>query len=273
MKKILKSLRGITLPELLIALILTALLSAAMFKIYINQHHAWMIQDRVIEMQQNARAAIDELTRQLRQAGYELPNGLRPIEAYDTNPDTVVIYYKSTIDCDAKIDKTMPQPSAELDCTDPSSDVSCFSEGQYVYIHDPFIEQGEFFTISHVQVTPGKIQHNTDPLSRCYPSGSIILGLDKVKFYVDQSDVDHPKLMIQMGDNIPQIYAEDIVDLQFEYTLKNGMTMSVPSIPKDVRDISINLTARTPDPDVEFANDPYRYERYQSRVYLRNLGY
>lgn len=273
MIKPLKSNQGVTLPELLIALLLTALLSAAMFKIYINQHHAWLIQDRVIEMQQNARAAIDELTRQLRQAGYELPNGLKPIEAYDTNPDTVVIYYKSNLKCEATIGKQMPQPSSELDCDHPSSDVSCFAEGQYVFILDPYIEQGEFFTISHVQTTPAKIQHNADPLSRCYPAGSIILGLDKVKFYIDESDADHPRMMIQVGENIPQVYAEDIVDLQFEYTLKNGMTVAVPSIPRDVRDISIKLTARTPDPDVEFADNPYRYETYQSRVYLRNLGF
>ena len=25
-------------------------------------------------------------------------------------------------------------------------------------------------------------------------------------------------------------------------------------------------------PDIEFADDPYRYEKYESRVYLRNLA-
>lgn len=273
MVKLLKSTRGVTLVEIFIALFITGLLSAAMFRMYINQHHAWMIQDSVIEMQQNARAAIDELTRQIRMAGYELPNGLPPLEAYDTNPDTIVIHYKADSDCEAPIDKPMPQPSAELDCTEPTSDVSCFFPGQQAYIIDPFIEQGEFFVISHVQEIPGKIQHNTCPLSRCYPKGSIILALERVKFYIDQSDTDHPKLMVQVGAGVPQVYAEDIIDLQFTYTLKNGVTTSDPVIARDVRDVAVSLTARTPNPDVEFADNPYRHESYDSRVYLRNLGY
>ena len=268
----LKAIGGVTLVELLIAFIITGVISAAMFKIYINQHHAWMIQDRIIEMEQNARAAIDELTRQLRMAGYELPNGLPPLEAHDTNPDTIVLHYNGNAGCSAPIDKPMPQPSAELDCTGPGSDVSCFQVGQFAYIFDPFLEEGEFFEISHLQVTPGKIQHNKSPLSRCYPKGSIILSLDRVKFYIDQSDADHPRLMIQYGNYPPQVYAEDIVDLQFTYTLKNGQVTSAPASTKDVCDVGITLTARTPDPDPEFKDNPYRYETYQSRVYLRNLA-
>jgi len=272
MIKKLKSVSGITLAEVLIALVLTAILSAAMFKIYINQHHAWLIQDRIIEMQQNARAAIDELTRQMRMTGYELPNGLPPLEAYDTNPDTVVIHYNGDANCQAPIDKPMPQPSSELDCTEPGVDVSCFQVGQLAYIFDPFLEEGEFFEISHLQVSPGKIQHNKAPLSRCYPQGSIIMFLDRVKFYIDQSEADHPRLMVQYGAFPPQIYAEDIIDLQVTYTLKNGLVTSNPSLTKDVCDIGIALTARTPDPDPEFADNPYRHETYQSRVYLRNLA-
>jgi len=243
-----------------------------MFKVYINQHHAWMIQDSVIEMQQNARAAIDELTRQLRMTGYGLPNGMLPLEAYDTNPDTIIVYYKNNSDCEAPIDKAMPQPSAELDCTEPGVDVSCFYEGQYAYIYDPNLEAGEFFTISHVQVTPGKIQHNMDPLSRCYPKGSLIFALDMIKFYIDESDDLHPRLMVQVGNSAPQTYAEDVTDLQFDYTMKNGITLDEPVLVKEIRKIGISLTARTPNPDVEFKDDQYRHESYSSSVYLRNLG-
>jgi len=271
MIKKLKTVSGITLAEILIALVLTGILSAVMFKIYINQHHVWLIQDRVIDMQQNARAAMDELTRQLRQAGYELPNGLPPLEAYDTNPDTIIIHYNGEASCQAPIDKAMPQPSSELDCTAPGVDVSCFQAGQQAYIFDPFTESGEFFEISYVQETPGKIQHNKWPLTRCYPKGSVIMFLDRIKYYVDQSDPDHPRLMVQYGTYPPQVYAEDVTDLQFTYTLKNGMVSSKPAVTRDVVDIGITVTARTPDPDQEFKDNPYRNETYESRVYLRNM--
>jgi len=269
MKKLLKSIRGVTLVEVLLALLITGIISAAMFRVYINQHHAWMIQDRVIEMQQSARASIDELTRQLRMCGYALPVTLDAFTAYNTDPDTITIYYKSTA-CEAPIVHAMPQPSAELRCD--GNDVSCFYDGQYAYIFDPTAETGEFFTITQVQAASAHVQHNLGPLSKAYPAGSQLLSIEVVKFYIDRSDTLHPKLMIQLGSSAPQIYAENIVDLQFTYTLKNGVTVDVPAIKDDVRRIGVQVTARTPDPDVEFEANPYRLETYQSQVYLRNLG-
>jgi hypothetical protein len=180
--------------------------------------------------------------------------------------------YKSMADCDATIEHAMPLPSAELRCD--GHDVSCFYDGQEVYIYDPFADEGEFFLISHVQVAAAHIQHNTDPLSKKYPKGSIVISLDRVKFYIDNtSDTLHPKLMIQVGGQLPQVYAEDIIDLQFEYTLKNGVTADEINGPlvRDIRQVSVLVTARTPNPDVEFSKKPYRYETYQSKVHLRNL--
>lgn len=272
MSKKIKNCGGITLIETLVALLLAGIVTAAMFKAYINQHHNWMIQDSVIEMQQNARSAIDELTRQIRMAGYAVPNGLDPIVASNADPDTILVYYKSMLDCDATIEHAMPLPSAELRCD--GHDVSCFYDGQEVYIYDPYADEGEFFTISHVQTGSSHIQHNDDPLSRAYPAGSIVISLDRVKFYIDNTtDTLHPRLMIKVGNKLPVVYAEDITDMQFQYTMKNGSVLDQPSslMVRDIRQISVLITARTPHPDPEFANDPYRYETYQSRVHLRNL--
>ncbi|MCK5126218.1 MAG: hypothetical protein KAR42_08170 [candidate division Zixibacteria bacterium] len=265
----LKSITGMTMVELLITLLLTGIISAAMFKVYVNQHHAWIQQDNVIEMQQNARAAIDELTRQLRMSGYDIPSSLDAFDAYNTNPDTIMIYYKIA-SCDAPIEHKMPKPSAELRCD--GHDISCFYDGQFAYIFDPVTEVGEFFTISKVQTAAGHIQHNTDPLSQSYPLGSEVMSVEFVKFYIDNSDTAHPALMVHYPGMTPQVYAEDIDDLQFTYTLKNGVTVDTPVLKDDVRQISITLRARTPNPDNELLNNPYRYRTYQSKVYLRNLG-
>lgn len=268
MLKKMKSQSGVTLVEVLLALLLTGIISAAMFRVYINQHQAWITQDNVIEMQQNARAAIDELTRQIRMSGHNLPNGTDAFDAFNTDPDTIMIYYKTT-SCDSPIEHDMPQPSSELRCD--GHDVSCFFDGQLAYIYDPNLESGEFFTISHVQTGSSHIQHNSDVLSRTYPAGSQILAVEMVKFYVDNSDTTHPKLMVQVSNFPPQVYAEDIEDLQFTYTLKNGITVDSPVLKNDVRQIGIELRARTPQKDIEI-NDSYRYRTYQSKVYLRNLG-
>ena len=259
-----------SLVEIFLALFLTGIVTAAMFKVYINQHHAWIMQDNVIEMQQNARASIDELTRQLRMTGYGLPNGFPPFEAYDTDPDTIIVYYRSSGDCEAPIEHAMPNVSAELRCD--GHDISCFQDGATAYIWDPFVETGEFFVITEVQVAAMHIQHNTTAFSRTYPSGSLIIMIDRVKYYIDQSDTDHPKLMVQVGAYPPQVYAEDIIDLQFTYTLKNGATVDTPILIHDTRQIGITVTARTWKEDVEIEDMPYRFEVYNSEVNLRNLN-
>jgi hypothetical protein len=260
--------KGVSLLEVLIAMFLTGVVLTSIFKVYVTQHKNWTIQNGITDMQQNARAAIDELTRQIRMAGHGLPLGLDGIEASDTNPDTIIITYADG-DCDAPIEHTMPTPSAELRCD--GHDVSCFNDGQWVYIFHPDSGGGEFFEISLVQTGSSHIQHNTMALSRCYPKGAIIIALQKVKYFIDNSDTLHPNLMIELPGRTPQVYAENIEDLQFTYTMKNGMIVDEPAIAADIREVSIELTGRTDVPDPDFPHDPYRRRVYASKVNVRNL--
>ena len=260
---------GVSILETLIALFLSGVVITVIFKMYVTQHKNWTIQGEVTDMQQNARAAIDELTREIRMAGHELPLGLAAIEAYNTNPDTIVITYADG-GCDAPIEHPMPQPSAELRCD--GHDVSCFQDGQWVYIFQPDSGGGEFFQITQVQASAFHIQHNTMSLSKCYPAGSIVIALQRIKFFIDNSDTLHPNLMMQLPGQTPQIYAEDIENLQFQYRMKNGTIVDVPAIPEDIREVSVLLTARTGKPDPDFPNDPYRHRTYTSKVNVRNLS-
>lgn len=270
MSRKLKREAGMTLIEILIALLITGILTAAMFRIYMNQHESWMIQDSIIEMQQNARAAIDELTRQMRMIGYALPNGMQPFVAYNSDPDSILIYYKQDAAADAQVEHTMGFPTSDIRCD--GHDLSGFSMGQRAYIYDPNLESGEFFLISGIQTGTSIIQHASSPLSRAYPAGSQVMAIDQLKYYLDKSDTLHPMLMVRMGTGAPQVYAEDVTDLQISYTMKNGVTVDTPPLISDVRKISLIVTARTSQPNLEFTENPYRYETYQSSVYLRNLG-
>ena len=260
--------KGFTLMEILIALFLSSIVLTVIFKVFITQHQNWAIQEQVTDMQQNARAAIDELTRQIRMAGHELPLGLPCIQAYNTNPDTILINYGDG-GCDAPLEHDMPLPSAELRCD--GHDISCFHDGQWVYIFHPDSGGGEFFQISEVQVGSAHIQHNMMALSQPYPKGAIVIALQQIKYYIDNSDTLHPNLMMELPGQQPWIYAENIEDLQFEYTMKNGLIVDVPAIYDDVRQVKITLTARTERPDPDFPDDPYRRRQYTSRVNLRNL--
>jgi len=271
-KKI-RSMKGTSFLEVMIALAIMGVITTAIFKLYITSHKNYIVQDEVTTVQQNARASISELSRQIRMAGYSLPYGLASIESSDTNPDTITINYR-TEDCDTYLAAPMPQPSAELKC---ATDISCFYEGQWVYIFEPDSGGGEWFEITEVQESALHIQHNTMTLSKKYGKDAIILTITSVKFFVDNTtDPDNPMLMIQLVGQQPQIYADNITDLQFQYRMKNGTLMDTIIVADDVREVLMTVTGRSENEDVDFTDlghgDAYRYRSFNTSVYLRNVG-
>jgi hypothetical protein len=258
-----------TLVELLIALLITGFIVSAGYGLYLAQHEGWIIQEQITNMQQNARAAMHELETKIRMAAYGLPRGIECIYASNTNPDTLTIIFQNEINCEAPIEHDMPQRSAELRCD--GHDVSCFEENTWAFIYDPSADTGEFFFITDVEVAASCIRHNTAPFSRCYLQGSTVMSVDIYKFYIDTTDSNHPHLMRQGRGETPQVYAEDIEDLQFRYGLANGVFVDVPPAASVVREVIITLTARTERKDLQFEGK-YRRRTLASNVKVRNLG-
>jgi prepilin-type N-terminal cleavage/methylation domain-containing protein len=264
-----KSQKGFTLVELLVALVMSGFLVSAGYGVYLNQHGSWITQEQISNMQQNARAAIRELETKVRMAGYRLPGNMESIYASNTDPDTITILYQAELNCEVTTEHDMPQPSAELRCD--GHDISCFEEDTWAYIYDPSADTGEFFYITQVQVAASHIQHNTASLSRSYPTGSLVMSMSWYKFYIDASDSNHPNLVRQGVGETPQVYAEDIEDLQFRYALANGVFVDVPPTASVVRGVNISLTARTDRKDLQFQGE-YRRRTLTSDVKVRNLG-
>ncbi len=260
---------GFTLIELLVALVISSFVITSGYGLYLSQHEGWIIQELVSDMQQNARIAMHELENRIRMAGYGLPGGFQPIYAANTNPDTITILFKNESTCEAPIEHAMPQPSSELRCD--GHDISCFQEDTWAYIYDPLADTGEFFYITHVQVSSSHIQHNTAPLSRKYPLGSLVTMVDMYKFYIDTTDSAHPNLMVMREGNRHYVYAEDVENLQFRYGLANGVFVDVPPTASVVREVLITLTARTARKDLQFQGE-YRRRNLTTDVKVRNLG-
>jgi type IV pilus assembly protein PilW len=63
--------KGITLIELLVVLVICAVLVGGIYRVFISQTRAYSLQDQVVEVQQNTRAAMEILIRDLRMAGYD----------------------------------------------------------------------------------------------------------------------------------------------------------------------------------------------------------
>ncbi|MCD6162207.1 MAG: prepilin-type N-terminal cleavage/methylation domain-containing protein [candidate division Zixibacteria bacterium] len=261
--------KGVTLIELLISALISSVVISSAMSLYLTQHKQMIVQDQISDMQHNIRASIQELGDKIKMAGYNVPSGMDALLISNADPDTIEIFYDSEVLDGVSINHAMPQPSAELRC---DGDLSGLEDGNWIYIYDPFTQTGEFFEISHVQAAAGHIQHNTMALSRCYPVGSLVIRMNGFKYYIDNTtDSQHPKLMIARNHQQPQIYADNIIDLQFRYVLSSGAIVDVPPIAEMIREVIINVSARTDRADNEFET-PYRTRALQTRVKVRNLG-
>lgn len=64
---------GFTIIELMVALAVGALIAAAAYQVLVDQSRIYEVQDQNAAMQQNARAAMDFMCRELRHAGSDVP--------------------------------------------------------------------------------------------------------------------------------------------------------------------------------------------------------
>jgi len=85
MKLKLKNERGYTLQELLVTIPLSMLILGGVTNTFITQSRSYHAQEKLTEMQQNARAAIDLMTREIMMAGYDPTGAAFPGITYDTN--------------------------------------------------------------------------------------------------------------------------------------------------------------------------------------------
>ena len=93
--------KGITLIELLVAMIISAAVIAGIYRVFVAQTRAYTVQEQVVEVQQGTRSAMEILLRDLRMAGFDSDDGgskisiANPIVAGD-NSVTVSYEYDYT---------------------------------------------------------------------------------------------------------------------------------------------------------------------------------
>jgi prepilin-type N-terminal cleavage/methylation domain-containing protein len=66
-----KNQRGVTLIELMVALIVCAFVVGGIYRLFVAQTRAYTVQDQVVEIQQNIRSAMDTMVRDIRLTGFD----------------------------------------------------------------------------------------------------------------------------------------------------------------------------------------------------------
>lgn len=93
---------GVSLVELMIAMAISLIVLWALYTLYITQVKAYTVQEQVAEMQQQARAAMDLLSRELHMAGYD-PSGVNA-DADPSNDFPGVTYNATELRIEADLD-------------------------------------------------------------------------------------------------------------------------------------------------------------------------
>lgn len=70
--------KGVTLVELLVALVIAAITLAGVYRVFISQTKTYAVQDQVVEVQQSVRSAMEIILRDLRMAGFDDDNPTSP---------------------------------------------------------------------------------------------------------------------------------------------------------------------------------------------------
>ncbi len=261
---------GFTLVEILIALIVASVIISVAFELYLTQHNQLLVQEDVSEIQGNARAAAELLAEEIRKTGYLLPGIITSMEATNSNPDTLVVKYATPKLAGVFLDQPVLTGSDALRCT--GNPLNELVAGDWVFIYDEAADSGEAFVVTDVDHYNNTIYHDLNPLARTYPVGSALYAIARNKFYIDYSDRANPNLMIERLGQPPEIYAEHIEHLDFEYYLEDGTSTTMYANPFDVRMIGINVRAKSFRPELNTVNGDYRKREFTLKVKLRNFG-
>ena len=265
--------KGMTLIELLVALSISGILVAGVYRTFVSQQHTYTVQDQVVDMQQNVRLAINRMTRELRMAGFGKMDatffgggGMYGTFNNVVNPGgggtsvTVVEGYQTLILTTLSANATTGSNSIFV------NDISSFDTAAKKYISINGWESQKISTIIGNEIKfPG-----TEKLVNDHFQGERVYLVMAITYSIGDFE---GKSCLLRDDHLgagPQPVAENIENLQFAYFDANG---NPTANPPDIRMIQVNIVARSdrPDPELAKVGDGFRRRTLTSNVQLRNL--
>jgi prepilin-type N-terminal cleavage/methylation domain-containing protein len=267
-----KTNRGITLIELLIALAMSSILIAAIYKVFISQQKSYVVQEQVVDMQQNMRASISRMMSEIRMAGFgsveavlegvDGVNGFHQVITPGENSITVVGGFK-------QIRRNNGNPITVSSISENTITLN-YSTEEFDRPAHQYISIGgvESSTVIHRK---GRILTLANTLRLNHAKDTPIFKIQAITYAVGKND---GKSILQRNENTGgggQPIAENIEDLQFEYLDSNG---NPTAFPEDIRMVKVTVTSRTDisDPQLK-GGDGYRRRQIGSNISIRNMGF
>jgi prepilin-type N-terminal cleavage/methylation domain-containing protein len=259
----LKKKNGLTLIELLIALVLSSILIAGLYRVFISQQKTSTVQDQVADMQQNVRASIDQMTREIRMAGYGGDiltifgniNGFTNIITAASNSITIILADEVGV-----LKQNAAKGGHQLNVTN----ASVFNTNKKKYLCLNGLNNYLIQSITGDTITLAT------SLTEGHPINETVFLVKAISYDLGLSG---GKTVLRRDENTgggAQPLAENIEGLQFTYLDING---NVTGNPPDIRMVEITVTAKTDRFDPEYrGGDGYRRRTLSSNIKVRNMG-
>jgi type IV pilus assembly protein PilW len=260
---ILKKGNGLTLIELLIALVLSSILTAALYRAFITQQKTYTVQDQVADMQQNIRISMDHMTKEIRMAGYGADvlsifgdiNGFTDIITPASNAITIILADEVGV-----LKQNAAKGANQLKATN----ARIFNSDKKKYLCLNGLNSYSVQSVSEDTIILAA------PLAEGHPLNQPVYLVKAISYYLGTSG---GKTVLRRNENTGgggQPLADNIESLEFSYFDGSG---NVTVNPSDIRMVKVTVTARTNmlDPQLK-GGDGYRRRTLSSYIQVRNMG-
>lgn len=258
-----KKKRGVTLIELLIALVMSGILIAALYRVFISQQKIYTVQDQVVDIQQNLRIAIDQMTREIRMAGYGgniletfgNVNGFNHLITPSENSITIIL-----ADQVGELKQSATKGTNQIKVTNASK----FNTEKKKYLCLNGLNNYLIQSIDSDTLTL------TTSLNEDHTINEPVYLVKAITYSIGLSG-GRPAL--RRNENTgggSQPLAENVESLQFIYYDTNG---NITGNPPEIRMVKVTTTVKTniQDPDYK-SGDGFRRRTLSSYIKVRNMG-
>ncbi len=276
----LKTNKGVTFIEILISLVISSILVAALYRLFIGQQKSYTVQEQVVDTQQMARIGINRMMTEIRMAGFGNVSMVLPVtfgtKTFNNvvNPDapiagSLTIVYAIREGATITEIPVPADPSRSEIKVSSLEDFDITGNDKKKYISIGGIESHIIFAVD----TNQKKITLTDKILYNHSIGTPVFGIRAISYQVVNED---GKVTLKRDENIGggrQPLADNIENIQFDYL---DATANTTAIPANIRMVRATVTARTETADPEFkggeGGDGYRRRQIASNIYLRNMG-
>ncbi len=279
--------RGFGLVELLVAMAISAVVGLAAYSIFSTTNWNYMVQEEVVESQQNVRAAMDWLVRDVRLTGFGLPDPPFSLDIDGSSYTSAITVGNSASGPDSitllgigsQVGTLQSDPL--LGCnTDGATTICLSSVADFFDASNNFRDDRRYISldgIKFLELQQGQALNGTQLtlgfpglLDRAYGDGTPVYVIQAIEYSIQPDGnssflamKDHTGL--RTGGAVNRRLADHIEDFQVAYTEKGSSTFSsTPADPDEILQVRANIVARTAHEDPK--GGPFSKECLEDRA-------